>query len=106
MITGTFSHAAMIGLFYFYLDWGFTGVCWATALMFVTRGSMNIGQVVFGSELKKFDDVYLFSLETIANPGPLVCISLQQLVMSVWGWWAFDIFTLMATYLGGTTAAA
>ena len=26
--------------------------------------------------------------------------------MSVWGWWAFDIFTLMATYLGGTTAAA
>ena len=26
--------------------------------------------------------------------------------MSVWGWWAFDIFTLMATYLGGTVAAA
>ena len=26
--------------------------------------------------------------------------------MSVWGWWAFDIFTFMATYLGGTVAAA
>ena len=26
--------------------------------------------------------------------------------MSVWGWWAFDIFTLMSTYLGGTVAAA
>lgn len=26
--------------------------------------------------------------------------------MSVWGWWAFDIFTLMATYLGRTVTAA
>ena len=26
--------------------------------------------------------------------------------MGIWGWWAFDIFTFMATYLGETEAAA
>ena len=26
--------------------------------------------------------------------------------MGIWGWWAFEIFTFMATYLGETQAAA
>ena len=67
----------MIGLFYFYLDWGFTGVCWATALMFVFRCAMNVGQVVFLNDLPKHDDVYLFSWETVGNIGPLLCIDMQ-----------------------------
>ena len=49
MISGAVSHAAMIGLLYFYLDWGFTGVCWATAFMFVVRCGVNVGQVAWGS---------------------------------------------------------
>ena len=28
------------------------------------------------------------------------------MLMGVWGWWAFEIFTFMATYLGETEAAA
>ena len=28
------------------------------------------------------------------------------MLMGIWGWWAFDIFTLMATYLGGPVTAA
>ena len=42
MIVGTLAHAAMIGIFYFYLDWGFTGVCWASGLMFLFRCAMNV----------------------------------------------------------------
>ena len=49
MIVGTLAHASMIGIFYFYLDWGFTGVCWASALMFLFRCAMNILQVECGS---------------------------------------------------------
>jgi Na+-driven multidrug efflux pump len=26
--------------------------------------------------------------------------------MNVWGWWAFDIFTLMASYLGAEVTGA
>ena len=36
----------------------------------------------------------------------MVKICTKQLVMSVWGWWAFDIFTLMASYLGADVIGA
>ena len=52
MITGTLFHACMIGLFVFYFDWGFTGVVWATALMFVARCAMNVGQVMFLDDIR------------------------------------------------------
>jgi len=35
--SGAMMHLACIGLFYFYLDWGFEGICWATAMVFVGR---------------------------------------------------------------------
>ena len=28
------------------------------------------------------------------------------MLMGVWGWWAFEIFTFMATYMGESQAAA
>jgi len=31
---------------------------------------------------------------------------LNSLAMGVWGWWAFDIFTLIASYLGTAVIAA
>ena len=34
---GALTHGACIGLFYYYLDWGFIGICWATAMVFVGR---------------------------------------------------------------------
>ena len=36
----------------------------------------------------------------------MIGICSKSLLMSVWGWWAFDIFTLMASYLGATNTAA
>ena len=64
----------MIGILYFYLDWGFTGVCWATGFMFLFRCCMNVVQVEFGSQIKKQEGVYLFSRETVSNIGPLISI--------------------------------
>jgi len=56
--------------------------------------------------LKTHDDVFLFSKETVSNLWPLIQVSLGSMFMGIWGWWAFDIFTFMATYLGETEAAA
>ena len=53
MIAGTVSHACLIGIFYVYLDWGFTGICWATNLMFLIRCAMNVLQVEWGTEIAK-----------------------------------------------------
>ena len=53
-----------------------------------------------------YDDVRLFSRETTSNLGPLIKLCIQSMFMGIWGWWAFEIFTFMATYLGDTEAAA
>ena len=34
---GALTHGICIGIFYFWLDWGFAGICWATAMVFVGR---------------------------------------------------------------------
>ena len=50
-------------------------------------------------QLKNTHGVTLFSLETTSNLGYQLKLGLMGMLMSVWGWWAFDIFTLMASYL-------
>ena len=34
---GALTHGILIGVLVFGLDWGFTGICWATAMVFVGR---------------------------------------------------------------------
>ena len=53
-----------------------------------------------GGTIPTFDDVYLFSKETVSNLMPILSLDLKSVGMGVWGWWAFEIFTFMATYLG------
>ena len=70
------------------------------------RFSVNYGMVTFRNDVKKHDDVYLFSRETVTNLGPLFRKCLASMSMGVWGWWSFDIFTLMATYISPQAAGA
>lgn len=106
MIVGTVSHAIMVCIFYLWLDMGFRGIVLATGLMFICRASVNVGMVHFRNDVRKHDDVYLFSKETVSNLSPLVKKSFAAMSMSIWGWWSFDIFTLMATYIGPAEAGA
>lgn len=41
----------------------------------------------------------LFSEETKVNLGYQFSLGVSGLFMGVWGWWAFDIFTLISSYL-------
>ena len=41
----------------------------------------------------------LFSKESCTNVGNQFERGLYAVLMGVWGWWAFDIFTLMCSYL-------
>lgn len=94
-----------IGIFYFWLDLGFTGICWATSMVFVGRFVCAQFFIRFSSCYKWFDDVHLFSRETVSNLGPMIAVCTSSMFMGIWGWWAFDIFTFMAQYLGHTAAA-
>ena len=93
----------MIGILYFWLDWGFTGICWATASVFVARFLTTLLFVHINSDsFTWYEDVKLFSRETVSNLSPMITLCLGSMFMGIWGWWAFDIFTFMAQYLGET----
>ena len=106
LATGTVIHAILIYYWVFKCGWGFDGVCWATAIMFFFRGFIGVSFVKFGGRFPNFPDVRFFSMETFTNLGPLLKVDLEAVAMGVWGWWAFDIFTLMASYLGSCEVAA
>ena len=102
---GAIYHAIAAYILYSVLDWGFYGICWATGSMFFLRGVIALILIMNSSRFKKFDDVHLFSKETFTNIGPLLTMGLKSLAMGVWGWWAFDFFTLMSSYLGPNEVA-
>ena len=69
-------------------------------MCFLARGTSGVALVKYGGRFQRFPDVHFFSMETVTNLWPLLKLDLQGVAMGVWGWWAFDIFTLMTTYLG------
>ena len=81
MITGTLVHALMVCILYFWLDWGYEGVLLATGFMFVARAAVNIGLVTFRNDVRKFDDVHIFSKETVSNLGPLLKKSFSSMAL-------------------------
>jgi len=88
-----------VALFVHVFDWGFKGVALATSILFVVRFLIVIYQVETNEGLKNIDGVVLFSKETTQNLSHQISLSINGLMMGVWGSWAFDIFTLIASYL-------
>lgn len=74
--------------------------------MYIVRFIANYSLVVCRDDVIKHDDVYLFSRETVTNLGPFVRKGFAAMSMGVWGWWSFDIFTLLATYISPAAAGA
>ena len=104
--SGVIMHACCIGVLYYAYDLGYTGVIWSTAMVFVGR---FIGVQAFircNSSLQYCDDVLFFTKETFSNLGDMVRVSVHSMFMGIWGWWAFEILTFMAMYLGKQEAAA
>ena len=79
---------------------GFVGVCWATAFMFFLRGALSYACVRYGGRFPLFSEVNLFTKETVSNLSPILSLDLKAVSMSIWSAWAFDLFTLIASYLG------
>ena len=94
----TFVHAFLIYLFIYQLDWGFEGVCIATSIQFLVRWIGAVSYLTQVTELKDVD-VSFFSSETFSNIGFQFNLGCMTLLMGIWSWWAFDIFTLICSYL-------
>lgn len=48
----------------------------------------------------------LFRRETLDHLSHQIHLSLMSMFLGIWSWWAFDIFTLIASYMNGQALAA
>ena len=74
--------------------------------MFLIKFVTGIALVRCGGRFEEFPDVRLVSMETISNTKPMILIGVKGIFMGVWFWWAYDIFGLMASFLGSEAMAA
>lgn len=72
----------------------------------MARFAVNYLLVKCGGQFKTYPDVRLFSRLTVTNLKPQIRMGLHSLAMGLWGWWAFDIFTLIASYMNTEAIAA
>lgn len=106
MIASTVMHAISILVLYVWLDYGFHAIVISTGIMFFVRFCVSYSLVNYAGDIQRYDDVRLFSRESCTNVLPLLRKSLASLALGVWGWWSFDIFTLMSTYISTVAAGA
>ena len=92
-------HLIMVIVFVGKLDWGFEGVAIATSIHLFLRYVFSLIYLSTIKELQEVQDVNFFSKETFENLGYQFNMGLMQMLMGIWGWWAFDIFTLICSYL-------
>ena len=85
---------------------GWAGICLATSLHFIARCAALWIYLLNLKEFNSVTDVYLFSKETSTNLGFQTHLGIMACLFGVWGWWAFDIFTLIGSYLSVSIISA
>ena len=103
----TVLHVILICIFVTWLEMGWQGVCLATSIQFAMRFLIAIIYLNFVCEpFKESSSVKLFSRGTMQSLMPQLQRGLMSMMMFGWSWWAFDIFTLIASYLSAEIVSA
>ena len=71
VVSGAVTHGVCIFVFYFKLEWGFAGVCWATSMVFIGR-LLSTQLCIYYIDFEWYKDVSFMSKETFTNLGPLL----------------------------------
>ena len=96
----------MIVVFVSWLNYGFIGVCVATSIGFASRLLIAYIYTCWIKPYQETRDVAFFSRESTSNLSQQFNRGAYSLMMGVWSWWAFDIFTLIASYLSADLLSA
>lgn len=106
-ITATLVHVTLVLLLTVQQGMGITGVAIASSTQFFVRYLVTI---LYVQRCGKFDDpaiqVPLGHEESFKNWKQQFYLSLQCMSLSVWSWWAMDVFTLIASYMPANVIAA
>jgi multidrug resistance protein, MATE family len=87
---------------------GIIGVAISSSFQFMIRFGVTLGYIMYSEDFKAPEiQVPLFGApENFLNWKTQIYLSLQCMSLSIWAWWAMDIFTLIATEMpaGNLTA--
>ncbi|CDW78027.1 na+-driven multidrug efflux pump [Stylonychia lemnae] len=86
-------------------DMGMFGVAVSTSFHFFCRFLILFLFFKLKSQFNS-QNVSLFHRENFRNLGHQIKLSFQCASFSIWSWWAFDIFTLIASYMSVSELAA
>jgi Na+-driven multidrug efflux pump len=86
--------------------WGYSGLCWPIFFNFSSRFVFSWIMLGLSTYPEVKPRVMFISKETVRNLGHLFKLCLSSCFMTVWLSWAFDVLTLMSTYLNKEMIAA
>ena len=97
---GALFHVILVWLLVGVFSFGWEGILIATSVHFVIRYFFALIYVnAFVQPYKDSNEVKFFQEETFTNLWPQASRGIGSLFMGCWSWWAFDIFTLICSYL-------
>jgi MATE family multidrug resistance protein len=77
----------------------FAAVTVSTFLMFACRGGLTWKLMERDADLRNSYNVKIFTTETTSEVKKQFRLGLNQMLMGVWSWWSFDLFTFISAYL-------
>lgn len=86
-------------------DLKFLGIAIASSIHFIVRGVVGTLLVRYGKSFKK-SIVPICSGDSFKDMGAIFKLGFQSIMLKVMGWWAFDVFTLLASQLDQRSIAA
>lgn len=104
-IISSLVHFAIAYYLAVYLKWEMLGVCYASCFHFFMRWFILF---LCGKFLFKYPESFVpFSdPDNYKNITPQFILSLKCASLGIWAWWAFDVFTLIASYMSIDDLAA
>lgn len=97
-ITATILHVATASILVKNYNMGIEGVAIASSAQFIVR--FLVSYILLKSD-PKFNTylIPLFHKETFTHLGHQISLSFNSMFLGIWSWWAFDVFTLIASYM-------
>lgn len=100
-------HVTMVLILCVGCDMGFTGLCWASVCMYIFRFLINFLLTRYGSKIPRPNaDTTFFNRNTVTDLKPQFVLGCKSTAMTIWSWWAADIFTIIASTMGADALAA
>lgn len=104
----TLTHAVLLYVFVGLLGMGYTGLCIASSLQFVTRwvATYIFMHTTSNPKISKYNSVPFFDKNSVTDLKFQAKISVMQCTMGVWNWWGLEAFVFMSSYVSTTALAA